>query len=194
MYFKLELGKIQNCLFMSARTLFNIIIKVMGIYFIKDIVISLPYLFQVYYDFANSDMESAFSTMLVSLAWIFIYILIMYFMIFRTDFIIDRLRLIENIQEDPIPFNVHRSTVYSIVTLLLGLFLIVYNIPLLVRELIRWYQFRSMTKGLLGAAEQFDYSLIMVYVAEIVIGLLLIGNLRIIVSFIESRQKQGVKS
>lgn len=178
---------------MLARTLFNIIIKVMGLYFIKDIVISLPYLFQVYYEFTNSDLESAFSSMLVSLAWIFIYILIMYFMIFRTDFIIDRLKLAENIKEDPIPFNVHRSTVYSIVTIFLGLFLIVSNIPLLVRELIRWYHFRSITKGLFGAADQFDYSLIVVYAAEIVIGLLLIGNLRLIVSFIESRQKQGAK-
>ncbi len=179
---------------MSARTLFNIIIKVMGIYFIKDIVISLPYLLQVFYDFVNSDLEFALSSMLVSLAWIFIYIMIMYFMIFRTDFIIDRLKLTENIKEDPIPFNVHRSTVYSIATLLLGLFLIVYNIPLLVRELTRWYQFRSMTKGSFGAAEQFDYSLILVYVAEIVIGLLLIGNLRFIVNFIESRQKHGAKA
>jgi len=45
---------------MTAKSLFNIVLKVLGIYFIKDIIIAIPSLFGVLYELGNSDVSSAF--------------------------------------------------------------------------------------------------------------------------------------
>ena len=176
---------------MTAKSLFNIILKVLGIYFIKDIIIALPTLFGVFYELANTGVSEAYTTFLISAGTLFIYGMVVYYLVFKTDWVMDRLKLMDKLPEDPIPLNIHRSTVISIVVLVVGLFLITQGIPYLVRGLAKWYQYNKMSRGLSDAIDSFDYSIIWVYAAEILIGLLFIGHQREIVNYIELKQRRG---
>ena len=175
---------------MTAKSLFNIVLKILGIYFIKDIIIAIPSVFGVLYEFGNADFSSALSSFLISAATLFIYCFIVYYLVFKTDWIIEKLKLLEKIPEDPIPLNIHRSTVLSITVLIVGLLLITQAIPQLIRGLSKWYQYNKAVRGMFNSMQPFDYSIILVYVAEIIIGLLLIGNQRLIVNYIESKQRR----
>lgn len=176
---------------MTAKSLFNIILKVLGIYFIKDIVIEIPSLFRVIYEFGNSDFFGGFTTLLFSLATLFIYSIIIYYLIYKTDLVIDKFKLAENVPEDPIPLNIHRSTIICIAILVVGLLMIVQSIPLMIRGLSKWYQYNRATGSFSDHISPFDGSMIWVYVAEIIIGLLLIGNLRPLVNYIELKQRRS---
>jgi magnesium-transporting ATPase (P-type) len=177
--------------FMTAKSLFNIILKVLGIYFIKDIIIAIPTVIGVLYELGNSDVSGAFTSFLFSAATLFIYSLIAYHLIFKTDSIIERLKLLDKLPEDPIPLNIHSSTVLSITILVVGLLSITQGIPLVIRELSNWYQYNKSMRSMLNSAQSFNYSMILVYVAEIIIGLLLIGNQRTIVNYIELKQRRS---
>jgi hypothetical protein len=174
---------------MTAKSLFIIVLKVLGIYFIKDIIIAIPSVFGVLYELGNADISSAFSSFLISAATLFIYSFIVYYLVFKTDWIIEKFKLLNEIPEDPIPLNIHRSTVLSITVLIVGLLLITQGIPQLIRGLSKWYQYNKAL-GIFNSMQPFDYSIILVYVAEIIIGLLLIGNQRLIVNYIESKQRK----
>jgi Ca2+/Na+ antiporter len=175
---------------MSAKSLFNVVLKVFGISFIKDILISLPAFLSVFYSLGDGDASGAISTLLITSLTLLVYCVVAYYFVFRTQQVMARLRLLENIPEDPIPLNIHRSTIVSIAILLIALYVITEAIPLLIRGLAKWYQYNRMTKGLLNAMEPFDYSMILVYAAEIVIGLLLFGYHRQLVNFIELKTRR----
>ena len=175
---------------MSVKSFFNLVLKVLGIYFIKDIVISIPTLFGVFYSFGRGGVGDAVSTLLVLLLTLFIYCLVAYFLIFRTDWLIQKMQLLESVPEDPIPLNIHRSTVIGISLLVVAFYLIAQAIPQLVRGLTKWYQYNRITRGFSNAWEPFDYSTILVFAAEIIVGLLLIGYHRNFVSFIELKTRK----
>jgi len=174
---------------MTAKSLFNIILKVFGIYLLKDIIIAIPTLLGSLYSLASLDINGAFVSFLISAFTILIYVIVIYYLIFRTDLIIEKFRLLDKIPEDPVPLNIHRSTALSITILIVGLFLIVQAIPLLIRGIAKWYQYHQAVRRFYTTIEPFDFSMILVYVAEIIVGLLLIGNQRIIVNYIELKQR-----
>jgi hypothetical protein len=176
---------------MSVQSLFNIVLKVLGIYFVKDIILALPSLLSVFYSFGDSDASGAFSTLAISLFTLFIYCVVAYYLVFRTNRVIAKLRLQEKVPEDPIPFNIHRSTVVSIAILMVALLLITQSIPLLIRGLVKWYQYNRMYRNLVSTMDTFDYSTILVYAAEIVVGLLLIGYHRTLVNYVELKTRQS---
>ena len=174
---------------MRVKSLFSLILKVLGIFFIKDIFISIPTIIAAFYSFFNNDFSDGLYMLFFSLATIFIHLLIIYYLIFRTDYIIDKLKLEDRFPEDPIPLNLHRSTVISITVGVVAVLLITQAIPLLIRELASWYQYSRATRGVLNMGNNFEYSSLLVYIAEIIIGFLLLGHLPSITNFIELKQR-----
>ena len=168
---------------MSAKSLFNVIVKVFGIYFIKDIITSIPTLLKVFYSFGDGDTAGAVSTLLISIFALFVYSVIAYYFIFRTEQVMQTLRLLENVPEDPVPLNIHRSTVVGISLLIVAFYLIIQAIPLLIRGLTKWYQYNKMSRRF-SALEPFDYSTVYVYAAEIIVALLLIVYQQTLVNYI----------
>jgi len=176
---------------MAARSLFHIVIKIVGILFIKDIVMTIPTFMPVIYGFSYGDMPGAFSMLLITALTLLVYLVIAFYFIFNTDWVINKLRLLESFPEDPIPMNIHRSTVVSIAVLLLALFFIIQSIPLLVNELTKWYRYNDMSKGIPSQMDIFDYRMILVYLAQLIIGLLLIGYHRPLVGYIELKTRRS---
>ena len=176
---------------MTARSLFDIVLKVLGIYFIKDIILTVPSLFGILYSIGDDDISGTISTLLISLFTLLVYSVVAYTMIFRSGWVMEKLKLLEKVPEDPIPLNIHRSTVVSIVILLLAIYLIAQAIPLLIRELTKWYQYAQFTKGFFNGMEPFDFSMILVYAAEIILGLLMITYHRQLVNYVELQTRKS---
>jgi hypothetical protein len=79
---------------MTPRSLFNIILKVLGIFFIQDFLAAIPQLLSVISYFTTPDArQEAVWALTTSLLVLFAYGIVSYYLIFRTDVIIDKLRL-----------------------------------------------------------------------------------------------------
>jgi len=105
---------------MTARVLFSIILKVLGILFIKDILFSIPefVFFISYYITAEYGGFGAIALFVLSIGS---YILAAYGLIFKTYWLIDKLKLEDGLGADPVSLNMHRSTVLSISVIVIAL-------------------------------------------------------------------------
>ena len=176
---------------MSIRTFFSIFLKIIGIFLLKDLLITivtiLSSLFSVMTPFKSSVNSSSSMLTLTTIVAIFIfYIALIYFCIFKPDFIIDKLKLDRGFDREYIHLNVHRSTILSISVIVIGGYIVANEIPNLCRQLCTYYQERRIGYGSIDP--NISYSIMSA--AKIMIGLLLIGNQRQIVNFIEYKRKK----
>ena len=170
---------------MTTRTLFNIILKVLGIFFIKDILATIPQLLSISLYLTKPDVSGAVFTLIATILMLIVYILISYYLVFKTNFIIDKLKLDKGFDQDTIPLNLHRSTILNISIIVIGALMVADEIPNLCRQLFAYFQEKRMTYG--QTHPSLSYSVLAV--SKIIIGLLLIGNQRQLVNLIERKRK-----
>src|SRR4051812_37520501 len=115
---------------MTTRSLFNIILKVLGIFYLKDVVATIPQLLSVflYFTKADSALEGIW-TFLLTIVILVVYILISYYLIFRSELIINKLKLDQGFDQETIPLNIHRSTILSISIIIIGGLMVAETIP-----------------------------------------------------------------
>jgi len=171
---------------MTTRSLFNIILKILGIFFIKDILATIPQLLSITLYLKEPDISGAVWTLITTALVLLVYGLVSYFLIFKSDLIIDKLKLDKGFDQETIPLNIHRSTILSISIIVIGGLIVADEIPNLCRQLFAYFQEKRMTYGQTNPS--ISYSVLAA--AKIGIGLLLIGNQRQIVNFIENRRKK----
>ena len=173
---------------MTARNLFNIIIKIIGIIFLKDLVMAIPSLLSVMFS-TRWHTDGAFVSSGFSLIILFLYALIIYALLFRTNWVIDKLNLESGFTEEAIPLNIHRQTVLTIVIMVTALLVIISAIPLLLNQVIHYFMYRQVTRGFEPSMAPFDFGLMGVYAFQLIIGWILLANRKALVNYIELKRK-----
>ena len=134
---------------MTPRTLFNIILKILGVFFIKDILAIITQLLSAILYLTKSDtISEAIWIFVFTLLILAVYGLVSYFLIFRTEFVIDKLQLHKGFDQETIPLNIHRSTILSIAIIVIGGLLVVDEIPNFCRQLFSYFQEKRLTYAL----------------------------------------------
>lgn len=172
---------------MTLRTLFNIILKILAIFYIKDILEIVPQLLSVgvYLTKADTVNESIW-TLVFTLIMLVVYFLVSYFLIFKTNVVIDKLKLDRGFDEKDISINIHRSTILSIAIIVIGGYMVADEIPNLCRRLFSYFQERRMTYGQTNPS----ISNSVLSGVKIIIGILLMLEQRKIVNLIERQRKK----
>lgn len=170
---------------MTPRTLFSIVLKVLGLFFIKDMIANIPSLVAYLPYYLGTVGEVSYGALALFVLSIGLYVFIIYCLIFKSNVIIDKLQLTNGLGDEPIPFNLHRSSILSICVIIIGALMIINAVPWLLRQIFLYYQ-RSR---LHVEYSKPDKTYIIVYIAEIVLGLLLMANQRAIVNFIEMKRR-----
>ena len=175
---------------MTPRSIFIIILKVLGIFLLKDIIETIPQLLSAIPFFTSmenfSDVLLVFITASAAIA---VYILMMYYLIFRTNMIIDKLHLDRGFSQDSLTFNVSTTTIFTIAIIITGAFILITEIPDFCKFAISYFQEKRITHGLsTPRISNTVYSAV-----KIVLGLLLIGERKRIVMFIEQSRKKKAK-
>ena len=175
---------------MTIRTLFTVILKVLGIFFIKNFLETIPQLLSLL-NFLN-DFGGQ-QKLLIGLSEISLMLLILglvsYCLIFKTELIIDTLQLDKGFGEEVIPQNIHRTTILSIAIIIMGGMLIINELGNFCRQLFLYYQEVKLVKqNYLSKNPNISYSIISFI--KIILGLLLMIYQKQIVYFIEWRRKK----
>ena|SRR5215469_10684851 len=172
---------------MTPRSLFMIILKCLGILFVKDILVTLPILLSTFASFlAISQRDQATESILTIFILIFsigIYFLVAYYLIFKSAWIVEKLKLDKDFEEETFSIRIHRSSILSIVLVITGLLIVIDAIPVLFRQLISYFQVTDLF-------DRTGVRNIIIPSVQIIIGLLLIGNQRQIVNFIERKRRK----
>lgn len=177
---------------MKAKDLFIIILKVFGIYLIKDVLTAIPPVLNSFFQMFEISGAMAFFSLIISLLYLGIYVGIVYLLFFKTSFLVSKLNLTSELSEEPLVVNLHRSSIYTIAIIVSGLLVLTLSIPNLVEQLYLLYEFNDSRKRLF-APSAFDYSRMIIAIAEVIIGLLFLGNQRTLVNYIESRRRKATE-
>ena len=161
---------------MTARNLFSIILKVLALFFIRDFFSMLPQLFTLismsgYGEFMNEE-TGFISPIIATILSIGAYGLMAYALLFRTEWVIDTLRMEKGFTKEHLPLNVHRSTVLTIAVIIVGALLVLNAIPELLAQLILYIQFFRSDAGNQGLPYGPDNTETIINTAELLLGLL----------------------
>jgi hypothetical protein len=179
---------------MKAKDIFTIILKVIGIITIKDLLIALPSLLAFASEYPGYDRGTFFLALIALIIPIAFYISLIYLLLFRTEIIITKLKLESNLTSEPLLINMHRSSILSIAIIIVGLLFIGWAIPPLIKNLYYWYSFNKTSGGIMSN-QSYKFDEIIYLAAQMIIGLLLLGNQRVLINFIELKRKasEGVR-
>lgn len=175
---------------MKAKDLFTVILKIFGIYLIKDVLLSIPPVLSNLHHLLQVSADITIFSLFVSLLVFGLYFAIVYLLLFKTDLLIAKLRLTSGLTDEPLVINLHRSSVYTIAIIVTGLVILVFAIPHLVRQFYGWYEYMDSRKRLFRNGE-YEYGPLLTALAEVIIGALFLGNQKTIVNFIEFRRRQS---
>ena len=171
---------------MTPRNLFNIILKILGVLFIKDFLALLPQLLSVGLFLTRADsITEAIWTLVGTLLMLLIYGLVSYYLIFKTEYVIDKLKLDRGFDQEIFTFHIHRSTVIGVSVIIIGGYMVVDEIPNFCGLLFRYFQEKRLTYG----ATHPNISYTLVSAVKIGIGLLLMIHQRFIVNMVEKLRK-----
>ena len=116
-----------------------------------------------------------------------IYFLILYLCVFRTDWVIDKLKLDKGFPEERFELNMHRSSIYAISIIVIGGLLLIKSFPPFIRQLILYFQQSSLPRDYTSDP---TWSNIFLNFLQILIGIYFITSNRTIVAFIEKQRRK----
>lgn len=174
---------------MTARSLFNLILKIFGVFFIKDVLDALSKTVSVLVYFPQySSRREAIYNLAATLPALILFFLFALVLLFGTDFLIRMLRLDRSFRQDIIPIGWHRSVALTIAVIAAGGWMAVSGLPELIRQMVYYYQERKIYLSMARP----DVSYLAMSFVKVLIGLVLISYNRRIVSFIELKRRKRI--
>jgi hypothetical protein len=172
---------------MTPRSLFNVILKILGIFFLRDILYTIP---QIVLEIpspsgsglALGDIWLLSSTLLV----LIIETVFLYFLVFKTEWMIIILKLDRGFDQETIPLNMHRSTVLRVAIIVIGGLMIAQEIPNFFTQLFMYIREKRESHG------QFNPKIEYTVLAgiKVLLGILLIAEQKLWVNLIERQRKK----
>jgi len=169
---------------MTPKSLFTVLLKFFGVYFITQIVVAVPQLIsQLYF---STGFYSSVAVFFYTVFALGIYGAMAWLLIFRTDHIIEKLKLDKGFEEEHFSLNMHRSSVMSIAVIVIGGLAVINALPS-VLSLV--YNYIRSQVSLLNLHTTEIVEVIFVG-TQLLIGLLLLIKHRAVVNFIELRRRR----
>lgn len=167
---------------MTIRTFWTIFIKILGIWLVLDSINVIPELLSTLFFTDTSTTELGFGvTVLILLLIISIYIFILRLFVFKTAWLIDKLKLANGFDEEKIDINIELSTVLTVATIVIGGLIFVDSLPQLCKQLLVFLQQEYIFR------ESPTLGNVVFYLVKTVLGYLLMINNKQVVAFIHKQ-------
>ena len=105
---------------MKPKSLFIIILKIIGLFLLLDIFRVLPQFLSTFTKLYQGDIASGIFGAIISLLLIGVYLFLIKHILFNPDKIVDKLQLDKNFDEETFELNIHRSTIIKIAVIFIG--------------------------------------------------------------------------
>jgi len=132
---------------MSIRTLWIILIKILGLFLISGALIFVQQsIYFLYYSLKSADLVELLPIVALNLILFLIYFLVVRLCIYKTYWIIDKLKLDKGFETENIELNFDSTKIISIAIIVIGGLLFIDNIPVLFREIMVFSQDKNLFK------------------------------------------------
>ena len=166
---------------MTLRQLFSIIIKIFGLFLIRDIFFSVTFLVKPIIEmFLTEYHEAAVPAFVISCLIIIFYISIAYMLLFKTESCVDFLKLEPELENDRLTFSVSSFNVMNIAIIIIAGYILIDEIPNFCEYLFKYYE--SSQYSVLGQPKP-SISNLLVSGVKIFLGFLIIGERKQIISY-----------
>jgi len=181
---------------MTPRSFWQILIKILGIYIILESLTVIPQIFSTIYFFTTqTNGHDGNNIYLIEIEYFAIAIiidgLVLWCSLFKTDWIIDKLKLDKGFQDERFEFNIHRSTTLKIAIMIMGGLFLIDSFPIVFKDLFDCFQ-KSEIYGSFRSNPQSAY--LVMHLLKTFIGLFMLTNSRIIINYIELKRKKTSKN
>ena len=173
---------------MSAKQFFNIVLKIFGLFFLREILNTVPQLITaILMVFKPEEFLEGLVIFFSGCIVLAFYIVLTYQLIFKTPRIVNRLKLDRDFNDQVFEFKVPKADVLTISLIVIAGIILVNQIPYLIKEIFEVVQVKRFSLG----ENKIDYSYIIIAIVKIIIAALFIGERVRIVDFILTRQAKA---
>ncbi|WP_448700248.1 hypothetical protein ACFGVR_00115 [Mucilaginibacter sp. AW1-3] len=177
---------------MTPKSLWTILVKIFGLYLIWQSGTLLTQFISTFAFIGQRDQDqyplAIFGTVFLFLVVGCVYFIVLRYCLFKTDLVIEKLHLEKGFSEEEFELNIHRSTILTIATIVIGGIMFTENIPQLCYRIFSYAQhaesYTKFTDNPYSAWFVFD-------ILKVVIGYFLMTESRMVVNFIERKKRKA---
>lgn len=166
---------------MAIRTFWTLLLKILGIWLILSGLSVIPQIISVFTLFSmqfNDSVIGVIFSIFVLLLTVGVYFLILKLFVFNAGWIIDKLKLDEQFQEERIDLSITLKTVLTIATIVIGGLILVDAFPMLCKQIFSFLQQKTVFR------EDPEFGWIIFYAIKSLIGYLLMTNSKPVINYI----------
>lgn len=167
---------------MNVKNFWTIFLKVLGIWLVINGVTTITQFISALSVLSFNNKEELWSILYVVVVLILtiaIYFFVLWLFVFKTSWLIDKLKLEQGFSEEKFEYNIQYSSIMTIAIIVIGGLIFVDSLPLFCKEAFNYFQQKRMFN------ENFSSGWIFFHLVKTVLGYLLMTNSKFVVNFIE---------
>ncbi|GAB2974673.1 hypothetical protein GCM10027049_06230 [Mucilaginibacter puniceus] len=171
---------------MTPRSFWLIAIRLLAIFMLIqsiNIAIQLLGLLTSYFNQTDGSYYP-FSEYIIALIVFILYIIGIRYALFKTEIVIDKLRLDQRFKEDKFEFNISQNSILKIAVIIVGAFLFIEGFPAFCRSISIYFQNESIYNSIIKNPQT---GFVIFYLFKALIGYFMVTDSKLIVSFIERK-------
>jgi len=172
---------------MSVRNFWTIFLKILGIWLVINGITPLTQFISAVSYLSFNEKENFLVFLYIAVLFILIiaiYYFIFRFFVFKTSWLIDKLKLENGFDEGNIELTINGSSIIKIATIVIGGLIFINSFPLFCKEIFNYFQQKRMF------SDNYSSSWIILHFVKTVLGYLLMTNSTFVVRFIEKQDKE----
>lgn len=174
---------------MTIRTFWNILLKILGIWLILSGFGVIPQFIWAFSIFENMPDGKITPGLIYIAVLLFIsvavFILILWLFVFRSDWIISKLKLDKGFDDEKIDLNIRLNTALTIAVTVIGGLMFADALPQLLRNIYSAFQHDELVR------KDPTTPLLIMYLVKTIIGYLLMTNSRFVTRFIAKQNPEN---
>lgn len=175
---------------MSPKSLFIIIVRIIGLFLLIGILQVVPQLLKTFNMLLLNDLMTAIIGAVFSLSVLFIYYLIVRACLFKSEKLVQRLSLDKNFEEEVFEFNIHHSTIVKLAVIFIGGYTFIqFFIPLLL-NIYALIQNKTQPDSDFYINSSFDFFNLVHHTCMVLIGYFMVTNSKGITNYIELKRRK----
>lgn len=173
---------------MQINTFWKILLKIVGIWLLFSCISIIPQFYSTL-SFTNGNLNTETLMMIwfMLVVSIVIYILIIRLFLFKTEWLVEKLKLERNFKEEKIDLNIKSLTVLTIAIIVIGGLMIAESLPNFCSGLFNFLQQKTLFK------DYPDSHWLIYHFLKIIIGYLLLTNGKRLAKYIDKESVEEKK-
>ena len=166
---------------MSVKNFWTVLLKIMGIWLVVGGFTTLTQFISAFSFFGSNNNENWWTVLYIIgllILTIAVYIFVLWLFIFKTSWLIDRLKLEKGFHEENIEINIQTSSILTIATIVIGGLIFIDSLPQFCKQVFFFFQQKNQF------IESPSSVWIIFYLVKTLLGYLLITNSKVVVKFL----------